>query len=102
MGMLSRIGGLFSGPARTAPQQRSFAAARVDRLTSGWLNRALSGMPEPGPSAPEQGIAIGLDLPLLEGEILAETFRERVLRTEDAHEGPLAFVEKRAPNWQCR
>ena len=37
MGMLSRIGGLFSGPARTAPQQRSFAAARVDRLTSGWL-----------------------------------------------------------------
>ena len=28
-----------------------------------------------------------LDLPLLEGEILAETFRERVLRTEDAAEG---------------
>ena len=43
-----------------------------------------------------------LDLPLLEGEILAETFRERVLRTEDALEGPLAFMEKRTPNWQCR
>ena len=43
-----------------------------------------------------------LDLPLLEGEILAETFRERVVRTEDAQEGPLAFREKRAPNWQCR
>lgn len=43
-----------------------------------------------------------LDLPLLEGEILAETFRERVVRTEDAQEGPRAFVEKRAPNWQCR
>lgn len=43
-----------------------------------------------------------LDLPLLEGEILAETFRERVVRTEDAQEGPLAFVEKRTPNWQCR
>ena len=43
-----------------------------------------------------------LDLPLHEGEILAEAFRERVLRTEDAHEGPRAFVEKRAPNWQCR
>ncbi len=28
-----------------------------------------------------------LDLPLLEGEILAETFRERVVRTEDAQEG---------------
>ena len=43
-----------------------------------------------------------LDLPLLEGEILAETFRERVVRTEDAIEGPLAFVEKRTPNWKCR
>ena len=43
-----------------------------------------------------------LDLPLLEGEILAETFRERVVRTEDAAEGPRACVEKRAPNWACR
>ena len=43
-----------------------------------------------------------LDLPLHEAEILAETFRERVVRTEDALEGPLAFMEKRAPNWQCR
>jgi enoyl-CoA hydratase/carnithine racemase len=43
-----------------------------------------------------------LDLPLHEAEILAETFRERVLRTEDALEGPRAFAEHRAPNWQCR
>jgi len=44
----------------------------------------------------------GLDLPLHEAEILAETFRERVLRTDDAKEGPRAFVEKRAPEWKCR
>ena len=44
----------------------------------------------------------GLDLPLHEAEILAEAFRERVVRTEDAREGPRAFVEKRAPNWKCR
>ncbi|MGV9802515.1 enoyl-CoA hydratase/isomerase family protein [Mycobacterium sp. NPDC003449] len=43
-----------------------------------------------------------LDLPLHEGEILAETFRERVVRTEDALEGPRAFTEKRKPNWQAR
>jgi enoyl-CoA hydratase/carnithine racemase len=43
-----------------------------------------------------------LDLPLHEAEILAETFRERVVRTEDAAEGPRAFMEKRAPNWKCR
>jgi len=42
------------------------------------------------------------DLPLHDAEILAETFRERVVRTEDALEGPKAFMEKRAPNWQCR
>ena len=35
-------------------------------------------------------------------EILAETFRERILRTDDSREGPRAFVEKRAPDWKCR
>ncbi|MCK0091811.1 enoyl-CoA hydratase/isomerase family protein [Rhodococcus sp. HNM0563] len=44
----------------------------------------------------------GLDMPLHEAEMLAESFRERVTRTEDALEGPRAFVEKRAPMWQCR
>ncbi len=44
----------------------------------------------------------GLDLPLHEAEILAEAFRERVVRTDDAREGPRAFVEKRAPTWKCR
>jgi enoyl-CoA hydratase/carnithine racemase len=44
----------------------------------------------------------GLDLPLHEAEILAETFRERVVRTDDAKEGPLAFVEKRQPEWRCQ
>ncbi|MGN5237293.1 MULTISPECIES: enoyl-CoA hydratase-related protein [unclassified Rhodococcus (in: high G+C Gram-positive bacteria)] len=44
----------------------------------------------------------GLDLPLHEAEMLAESFRERVTRTEDALEGPRAFVEKRAPVWQCK
>jgi enoyl-CoA hydratase/carnithine racemase len=44
----------------------------------------------------------GSDLPLHEAEILAEAFRERVVRTDDAKEGPLAFKEKRTPNWQGR
>lgn len=44
----------------------------------------------------------GLDLPMHDAEVMAETFRERVLRTEDAKEGPLAFVEKREPKWQAR
>ena len=44
----------------------------------------------------------GLELPLHEAEIMAEAFRERVLRTDDAKEGPRAFVEKRAPDWKAR
>ncbi len=44
----------------------------------------------------------GLDLPLQEAEIMAEAFRERVVRTDDAREGPLAFMEKRPPEWGCR
>ena len=44
-------------------------------------------------------IRTGIDLPLHEAEILAEAFRERVVRTDDAKEGPLAFVEKREPRW---
>jgi enoyl-CoA hydratase/carnithine racemase len=43
-----------------------------------------------------------VDLPLHEAEILAEAFRERVVRTDDAKEGPAAFVEKREPRWQGR
>src|SRR4029077_2281004 len=34
-----------------------------------------------------------LDLPLHEADILAEAYRERVLRTDDAKEGPTAFME---------
>ncbi|MBH0778000.1 enoyl-CoA hydratase/isomerase family protein [Nocardia bovistercoris] len=47
-------------------------------------------------------IVKGLDLPMHEAEMMAESFRERVVRTEDAFEGPRAFVEKRTPDWQCR
>jgi len=43
----------------------------------------------------------GLDLPLHEAEIMAEAFRERVVRTDDAKEGPAAFMEKRDPDWKC-
>lgn len=42
----------------------------------------------------------GLDVPLHEAEIMAEAFRERVVRTVDAKEGPQAFMEKRPPEWK--
>lgn len=44
----------------------------------------------------------GLTLPIYEAELLAENYRMKVALTKDAIEGPRAFLEKRAPNWQCR
>ena len=44
----------------------------------------------------------GRDLSLHDAEVMAETFRERVVRTDDAKEGPQAFMEKREPEWKCR
>jgi enoyl-CoA hydratase/carnithine racemase len=43
----------------------------------------------------------GLDLPMYDAEVMAESFRERVVRTDDAKEGPRAFMEKRDPNRTC-
>jgi enoyl-CoA hydratase/carnithine racemase len=44
----------------------------------------------------------GLSLPIYEAELLAESYRMRCAQTEDALEGPAAFLEKRKPNWQAR
>jgi len=43
----------------------------------------------------------GLGLPLYEAELLAEAYRERVLHTDDAKEGPRAFLQKRDPEWKA-
>ena len=44
----------------------------------------------------------GLALPVYEAEVLAESHRLRVAASEDAVEGPQAFLEKRDPVWRAR
>jgi enoyl-CoA hydratase/carnithine racemase len=41
----------------------------------------------------------GLGLPLYEAELIAEMYRERVVKTNDAAIGPRAFAEKQEPIW---
>jgi enoyl-CoA hydratase/carnithine racemase len=42
----------------------------------------------------------GLSLPIAEAELLAESYRVRCARSDDAVEGPNAFIEKRDPVWK--
>jgi enoyl-CoA hydratase/carnithine racemase len=44
----------------------------------------------------------GLSLPVYEAEVLAESHRLRVAATDDALEGPRAFMEKRDPKWTLK
>lgn len=48
------------------------------------------------------GVRKGLSLPVYEAEVLAESHRLRVAATEDAQEGPQAFLEKRDPVWKAQ
>jgi enoyl-CoA hydratase/carnithine racemase len=44
----------------------------------------------------------GLSLPIYEAELLAENYRMKTALTQDATEGPAAFMEKRDPVWKGR
>src|SRR5215831_14691858 len=50
----------------------------------------------------KQAALRGLDLPLGDGLKLERELYEWLQKTEDAHEGALAFTEKRPPRWQGR
>lgn len=52
--------------------------------------------------AAKEAIIRGLSLPLEEGLRLESTLQSYLLRTEDAHEGPKAFAEKRKPQYKAR
>jgi enoyl-CoA hydratase/carnithine racemase len=44
----------------------------------------------------------GMAFPVYEAELIAESYRLRVADSEDAEEGPRAFMEKRQPVWRAR
>ena len=50
----------------------------------------------------KEAIYKGLDMPLEQGIRYESDLQSMVMRTEDAKEGPKAFVEKRPANWEGR
>ena len=50
----------------------------------------------------KQAVTRGADLTLAEGLQLERDLATFAYTTQDAKEGPLAFVEKRAPRWSDR
>ena len=95
------------GKQERMPAQRAYELGLVTELVphDKLMNRAweVAGLVNRNAPLAVRGTRLairrGLDLPMYDAEVMAETFRERVVRTDDAKEGPRAFLEKRDPKW---
>lgn len=77
--------------------------SREDLIERAWEVAALVNRNAPlAVRGTRLAIRKGLSLPIYEAELLAEGHRLRVAATEDAQEGPRAFLEKREPKWMAR
>ena len=85
LGMISEVVE-HDQPARTRPRDRRH---RELECAAGGSGHSAGHPQDAGPAAARSGDP-RRDVP------------RAVVRTEDALEGPKAFMEKRAPNWQCR
>ena len=94
--------------ARTLKADEALAVGLVDHVVPAdqLLSRAMALAERIATNAPvavrmaKAAIQRGADLSLSEGLQLERDLATFVYTTQDAKEGPLAFVEKRPPNWQ--
>ena len=130
-GVMEPARGLFAGGGTTArlPRQLSFPAAMEFLLTADafpaeralelglvneivepdelmdrafhWASRITKNAPL-AVQATKESVIRGLSTTLDEAYTIEQEISTQVFKTEDAKEGPKAFAEKRAPNWQGR
>ncbi len=123
-GLIAAAGGLFRLP-RALPRQIAMeliaTCGTIDArqaLACGILNRVCPAgeavnealrlaatICENAPLAVRESLAIArraFDLNAQELRTLSDAGQERIMQTADFKEGPLAFIEKRLPNWQGR
>lgn len=130
-GVMEPKRGLFAGGGTTArlPQQLPFPAAMEFLLTAeafpasralelGLINeivpedelldRALDWARRIAVNAPlavqatKESVIRGMSTTLAEAYDIENELRQKIFASEDAKEGPKAFAEKRAPNWQAK
>ncbi|USJ00456.1 enoyl-CoA hydratase-related protein [Xanthomonas prunicola] len=73
-------------------------AAQLDTCVDGWLADLLACAPL-SLRAIKQAAAMSASLPLADAFAARYPWEERRRHSQDSREGPLAFVEKRAPHW---
>jgi dehydration protein DpgD len=76
-------------------------AADLDSTVDGWVRDILACAPL-ATRAVKQAATASAGLPLAEAFAARYSWEEARMRSRDAREGPLAFVEKRRPEWLGR
>src|SRR6478735_5147083 len=130
-GVMEPKRGLFAGGGTTArlPRQLAFPAAMEFLLTAeafpatralelglineivdpadlmataaSWARRILANAPL-AVQATKESVIRGLNGTLADAYVIEQELSQQIFATEDAKEGPRAFKEKRAPQWQAK
>ncbi|MFF5258100.1 enoyl-CoA-hydratase DpgD [Actinomadura viridis] len=102
------MGHLLTGRRMTAAEALRFGLvnevvepAELDRCVAAWADDLVGAAPL-SVRAIKEAVLRSLDMPLEEAFSATYTWEERRRRSRDAVEGPRAFTEKRAPEWQGR
>jgi enoyl-CoA hydratase/carnithine racemase len=99
---------ILTGRTVAAPEALAIGLVEYVLPKEELLARAIALAAEMAANAPvavrmaKNAIVRGAEMPLADGLRLEQDLASLLYTTDDAREGPLAFLEKRAPQWQGR